>query len=334
MWPPSRATSIEHVPSLTPPPASSRFGSRISPELVLIDPELARVLRNEPTPLPEEERIVSEVTPNEPPVVTANGHAPQPVDQHAQTTPAAFAQPAAPAAPAIETILLEAGMITVDQLTEVVRARIATGRPSEELVLERGFVAPADLERLLGRPVAPAEQARPTPAPVSEQPVPVPGLEEAARAVPLSAEAVAAEPLEAQPTAAEPLQAQPAAAEPPAAEAVAPAAVAAQVAAAPEPPAAPIAAESETATERPASPAAAPVVELAFRLLLHLDTGRTLEADLIGTRAEAERRADELVGQIAASAPPWVTVAGARVRAENVVAVELRPELHPPSAAS
>lgn len=67
------------------------------------------------------------------------------------------AEPHAPAAePTLESRLFDGGFISADQVAEIAREQAASGRSTEEIVSERGFVAPGVVDRLLGRVPPPA----------------------------------------------------------------------------------------------------------------------------------------------------------------------------------
>ena len=71
----------------------------------------------------------------------------------------------------VEALLLQAGLITADQLGEIVRDSVLLNRPSAEVVLERGLVAPEALEAVLAKASAPPPVALPFPLPVEMLPL-------------------------------------------------------------------------------------------------------------------------------------------------------------------
>lgn len=102
---------------------------------------------------------------------------------------------AAAPAPTLETRLFDGGFITGGQLEEIVREQSLSGRSAEEIVRERGYVAPGVVDRLLGRVPPPEigsfELVPPAPAPATElpavgvaDPLPVPAEPEPAPASP------------------------------------------------------------------------------------------------------------------------------------------------------
>ena len=157
----------------------------ISPELVLIDPELARP--------PDELETVMIDSPN-----------------------SLDAEPK----PSIETLMFNAGLIDADQLGELVRDAVVAQRPVAALALERSLVTPQALDTLLAqtraaaqpatqpadRPAAPeqpaVEQAAPAePVPLQPDPDPEPPLPPAAVAPVLTIPPVHPQPAPAQPAA-------------------------------------------------------------------------------------------------------------------------------------
>lgn len=66
----------------------------------------------------------------------------------------------------VEALLFQAGLITADQLGEVVRDSVLLNRPSAEVAVERGLVSPAALEAVLAKASAPPPDALPFPLPV------------------------------------------------------------------------------------------------------------------------------------------------------------------------
>jgi hypothetical protein len=157
----------------------------ISPELVLIDPELARP--------PDELETVMIDSPNS-------------LDVEPK--------------PSIETLMFNAGLIDADQLGELVRDAVVAQRPVAALALERSLVTPQALDTLLAQtraaeqpdvqpeaqpatPEQPAvEQAAPAePVPLQPDPDPEPPLPPAAVAPVLTIPPVHPQPAPAQPAA-------------------------------------------------------------------------------------------------------------------------------------
>jgi hypothetical protein len=71
----------------------------------------------------------------------------------------------------VEALLLQAGLITADQLSEVVRDSVLLSRTSAEVLVERGLVAPEALEAVLAKASAPPPVALPFPLPVETLPL-------------------------------------------------------------------------------------------------------------------------------------------------------------------
>jgi hypothetical protein len=122
----------------------------VSPELVLVDPTLLGETRDhasgpggDTTP---EEHMSGETFH----VNGSNGASPTPAPAPAAET--ADQQPA----PSLETILFKAGLITADQLGEVVLERVQSGRPAGDIVVERGLVSRETLAEMLASPSEPA----------------------------------------------------------------------------------------------------------------------------------------------------------------------------------
>lgn len=108
----------------------------ISPELALIDPELAHP--------PDELETVMIDSPNT-----------QQTDER----------------PSLETLMFKAGLIDADQLGELVRDAVVAQRPVAALAIERSLVTPRAIETLLAQAGEAAEQPAPEPTP---EPTPEP----------------------------------------------------------------------------------------------------------------------------------------------------------------
>ena len=121
--------------------------------------------------------------------------------------------PAAATTAALEALLLRFGLVSSDQLGEALREQAETGRPVGAIVVERGWVSAADVERLTGTPVTVAPAS--APAPVSTPaPFPSPALEledppapvfRVLESEPVAIEPVAVESMVIEPVAAEPV---------------------------------------------------------------------------------------------------------------------------------
>jgi hypothetical protein len=92
---------------------------------------------------------------------------------------AATAAPAQDATP--ETLIFRAGLLTPDQLGELVQERVSSGRTVEQIVIERGWAAADAVARALGleppqveAPAPPVELAPPLELPPAVEIVPAP----------------------------------------------------------------------------------------------------------------------------------------------------------------
>ena len=262
--------------------------------------------------------------------------------------------------PSVETILFKAGLITADQLGEVVLERVQSGRSAGEIVVERGLVSPEALAGAIAGLAAPT--ADPAHAPVTEpvhapvaEPVHAPVAEAGAAPVPEAA-AVPAPVVEAPVVEAPAVEAPVVEApvvEAPVVEAAAPMPVVTvpEPVAPVEPPApepveaafvapAPIeAAPVESATELaqplpepepvPAPPAATadePGVstgEVQYGIRIRLSEGVTLEAGSYPSREQAIEVARSISVQLAAEGGEWPLVGDTLVRPDAVLAIEI-----------
>jgi hypothetical protein len=122
----------------------------VSPELVLVDPTLLGETRDHASgpggdTTPEEHMSGETFHLN-----GSNGASPVPAPSQAAETADK------PSAPALETVLFKAGLITADQLGEVVLERVQSGRPAGDIVVERGLVSRETLAQMLASPSEPA----------------------------------------------------------------------------------------------------------------------------------------------------------------------------------
>jgi hypothetical protein len=203
----------------------------------------------------------------------------------------------------IQALLVRGGHLTLDQLAEALRESVPTGKPVEEIAVERGWVSAEVLAELRAlkaeaatEAVAPAAVAEEPPAvvevsePVAEAPAPV---------VEVPPVLVEAPPPEPEPVAEVPapvLVAPPAPVEPPASE----------------PTLAPIIFE---ATE--------PEVEREVRVVLCLTDGEQVLVETLPER-EAEARARQLVRELVRPEPGvWPFYGGRFVRPEAIVSIAL-----------
>jgi hypothetical protein len=166
----------------------------VSPELVLVDPELARWLRDhdEETPVDKEDDGMHDVN-----GVNGNGNG---------AVPASAPPPAAapiPEGASLDSRLFDGGFIDAEQRNAIIHEHATTGAPVEGIVRARGLVHPEVLDRLLGRPPQPQQQqplAAPAPAaPQTHAPIELVPTAFAPPAEPLAPAAVEARaPVEAQ----------------------------------------------------------------------------------------------------------------------------------------
>ena len=152
-------------------------GAVLTPELVLIDPELAEAQRQttngkaamsstEPAngmffvdqaqPAPDPEPQLSPLTPPaqaEPPLAPAPP-APEPVAEPAPPAPPAAAQAPTPSTtPMVDvplgTLIFRAGLLAEEQLEDALQEGMRTGKRLGEVLIERGWIAEKDLGRML-----------------------------------------------------------------------------------------------------------------------------------------------------------------------------------------
>lgn len=240
---------------------------------------------------------------------------------------------AAPAAaagePSVETLLFKAGLITADQLGEVVLERVQSGRPAGEIVVERGLVSPEALAGALAGPAAPAVET--VQAPVAETvaaPAPAPVVEASAEHVP--AVAVSEPVVPVAPPAPEPVEATVVA--PPAPEPVEATVVAPPVEPAPvhvELTVEPVQPQPEPQPEPPPAAAAESdehgfsMGEVHYGIRIRLAEGVTLEAGSYPSRERAIEVARGIAGQLAAEGGEWPLVGDTLVRPDAVLAIEI-----------
>ncbi len=261
-------------------------------------------------------------------------------------------------APSLETTLFKAGLITADQLGEIVLERVQSGRPAGDIVVERGLVSPEALAHMLA---AASPAAEPASAPVAE-PVPAPVVEPApapvAEAAPAPAAPFAAAPAPApaaavpQPSfvteAATPAPAQAALVEPAApvttlAPPPEPSAEVQALAAQPTVEVASVAPAIDAATgpqepsvaEPQQPPEAEPVAgaqpgdrdvsmgEVQYGIRIRLSEGVTLDAGSYPSREHAVEIARGIAGQLATESAEWPLVGETLVRPDAVRAIEI-----------
>jgi hypothetical protein len=308
--------------------------SVLSPELVLVDPTLLREMRGLAS------GPAAEMTPEE----QMNGEAMH-VNGSNGATPAQALGVDTSTQPSVETILFKAGLITADQLGEVVLERVQSGRSAGEIVVERGLVSPEALAGAIAGLAAPA--ADPAHAPVAE-PVHAPVAEAVAAPVPEAAaapapvveapvvEALAVEaavveapapmPVVTVPEPVAPMESiAPPAPEPVEAAVVAPA----PVEPAPVEPATELAQPQPEPEPVPAPPAAVadePGIstgEVQYGIRIRLSEGVTLEAGSYPSREQAIEVARGISVQLAAEGGEWPLVGDTLVRPDAVLAIEI-----------
>lgn len=208
--------------------------------------------------------------------------------------------PLAPAAPVAvaeppaeelspETLIFRSGLITPDQLGELVQERVRSGRPAHEIVIERGWADAAMVAQALVGQVP----VQPSPPPV--QPVPVeqpPALELVPEPVQEPAPSFTWQP--------EPALEQPVAA----------------VLPEPEPAAAEPAAAAADAHTEPSAGA-----ELEFSVSLHFAGGERVQLGSFAGAAAAKDAAREAAARLAAADEGWPFLGGRFVRPEAVLSV-------------
>jgi len=102
-----------------------------------------------------------------------------PADRKAMIDPLDARRPAPTAGPSgiadassvsVEALLFQAGLITADQLGELVRDSVVLNRPATEIALERGLVSSVSLQQVLAKTSTPAPVALPFPLPAEALP--------------------------------------------------------------------------------------------------------------------------------------------------------------------
>ncbi len=239
----------------------------------------------------------------------------------------------------VEALLFQAGLITADQLGELVRDSVVLNRPAAEVAVERGLVSWVALQEVLAKASAPAADSLPFPLPVEALPLhAVPEVEVALvpeappqPVSPFSPEALqallAAAPIAdavrievAQPEApAEPVmpavmpeQTQPVVLLP-----VEPTPVAEEPVVEPVMPAAPPA-----VAEVPAEPVIPAPVTTVFAVMLRLQTGERIPVDRAASFETAAEVARGLADRFA-GATEWPLLAGRYIRPDAVVSVDI-----------
>jgi type II secretion system (T2SS) protein E len=130
----ARSASADTNSSTTYRPASSGSGGGVTPELVLVDPELAQAQR-------QTRNRKAAMSSTEP----ANTF-PEPA-QHAPTTPPP-AEPSMRDVP-LGTLIFRAGLLGEEQLEDALQEGMRTGKRLGEVLLERGWLNERDLGQML-----------------------------------------------------------------------------------------------------------------------------------------------------------------------------------------
>ena len=236
----------------------------------------------------------------------------------------------------LEALLFHGGLITADQLGDLIREQTATGTPVEELVRARGYVQPEVLDRLLGKtqaaaaaPAAPEADGFTAPIELvpAAMPEPAPTLisaPEPVAIVPVEAPAPAADVVEL-PTAfaapePEPMPVMAEAATAPVLAAAPAPVVELAVAPAPMPEPEPQAEPEPPAAEHEPEPEAQTRPELAFDVLIRLFDGYELLASSHASLADGEQAARAL-----AAGGDWLDVGDGIVQRPAVAAILVRP---------
>ena len=232
------------------------------------------------------------------------------------------AAPAVEASP--ETLLFRAGLLSPDQLGELVQERVSSGRSVEEIVIERGWLDAGTV----GAALAQSTAAPPVPEPVLQPhpdpfaiPVAAPTVEPAA-AEPVVAAAATFELApapEPQPESSAFAQHQPVAAEPELTQFAAPVV---------ELPVAPVQIEQvvlePVVLEQPAEiPAAAQDAAVEFRVSIRFLGNDCVEVASHTDAVEAKSAAQALVAQLTQEGGDWPFVGGRFVRPDAVLSIDV-----------
>ena len=286
----------------------------ISPELALVDPVVHRV-----APLGHEERQEAHVIDNGNPDANGNGAVAQLV-----VPPAAGPHPPAAAETSPETLLFRTGLLSPDQLGELVQERVSSGRAVEEIVVERGWLDAATVAQALGgaAAAAPAVESHPDPfaLPVVEPAVfelsaePAPVAEPTSDLFPPPDESVPIEPVALQPV------------EPQIASFAAPV-IPTPIEPDQEP--APAVAEPQVVEPQPivqvvqAQPVDDSSAGVEFRVSIRFVGNECVEVGSHAGADEAKAAAASLVAQLSSERGEWPFVGGRFVRADAVLSVDI-----------
>ncbi len=250
--------------------------------------------------------------------------------------PALEEAPAVEASP--ETLLFRAGLLSPDQLGELVQERVSSGRPVEEIVIERGWLDADTVTRALAQ-----DSAAPVAEPAFEphpDPFAIPVTELAAQPVavqPLVLEPVAVEPVVMEPVVLEPVAIEPVVVEPEPATFAVPVV---QLSVEPESPMLepvvlepvvlepvvlePVVLEQPVEPMQPALvPPAALAAAVEFRVSIRFLGNECVEIASHADAIEAKSAAQALVGQLSQGGDDWPFVGGRFVRPEAVLSVDV-----------
>ena len=227
----------------------------------------------------------------------------------AQPTPTVTLAPPVPEATP-ETLIFRAGLLTPDQLGELVQERVSSGRTVEQIVVDRGWADAATVARVLGHE-PPAVEAS---APVVEIAAPV--VELSAAPVEIAPPAVEA------PTPVVEIATQPAEPAAPVVELPVPAAeIVPPPAAVGEP--APLHVV-ETPVEQPSTePVAMETTEVEFRVVLRFAGNEVAEIARFASPDEAKGSAHAIAAELAGATDEWPFLGGRYVRPEAVLSVDV-----------
>jgi hypothetical protein len=154
---PRSLTADTHSATTKVSAPSGPGGVQVTPELVLVDPELAEAQRQ----TTERKAAMSSTDANEMYSVDRSQTAPAPAQDVAPTTPPTPAPEAAPAPSTppnpppqmvdvpLGTLIFRAGLLAEDQLEDALQEGMRTGKRLGEVLLERGWLNERDLGRML-----------------------------------------------------------------------------------------------------------------------------------------------------------------------------------------
>lgn len=234
----------------------------------------------------------------------------------AQPTPTVTLAPPVPEATP-ETLIFRAGLLTPDQLGELVQERVSSGRTVEQIVVDRGWADAATVARVLGHEPQIVETEAAvveTAAPVVEIATPVVELAAAPAEITAPAVEAAAPVVE--------IATQPAEATAPAIEVPAPAVeIAAQPAAVSEP--APLHVVATPVADAITESVESEATEVEFRVVLRFAGNEVTEIERFATADEAKSSAHAIAVELAGARDEWPFLGGRYVRPEAVLSVDV-----------